>query len=66
MGFQSDVIEKALNHNIGGVRGIYNRAQYAEQRKQMLQRWADYVDSLATEDSVVFPLQSQGGKYQSL
>ena len=63
MGFQSDVIERALNHNIGGVRGIYNRAQYAEQRKQMLQRWADYVDSLATEESVVFPLQSQAGKY---
>lgn len=66
MGFPSEVIEKALNHTIGGVRGIYNRAQYAEQRKQMLQCWADYVDRLATEDSVVFPLQSQGGKYQSL
>jgi hypothetical protein len=45
------VVEKALNHTIGGVRGIYNRAEYAEQRKKMLQAWADYIDGLA-------PLQS--------
>ncbi len=43
-GFNSDVIEKALNHTIGGVRGVYNRAEYAEQRRVMLQQWADMVD----------------------
>lgn len=46
MGFSSDVIEKALNHTIGGVRGVYNRAEYAEQRREMLQEWADYLDGL--------------------
>lgn len=45
-GFSSDVVEKALNHSIGGTRGVYNRAEYAEQRRQMLQAWADYVDGL--------------------
>lgn len=44
--FSPDVIEKALNHTIGGVRGVYNRAQYAAQRIEMLQSWADYVDKL--------------------
>ncbi|MDH3672695.1 MAG: tyrosine-type recombinase/integrase [Gammaproteobacteria bacterium] len=43
-GFPSDVIEKALNHAIGGVRGVYNRAEYAEQRRLMLQQWADMVE----------------------
>jgi integrase len=43
-GFNSDVIEKALNHAIGGVRGVYNRAEYSEQRRQMLQQWADIVE----------------------
>ena len=43
-GFSSDVIEKALNHTIEGVRGVYNRAQYAEPRRQMLQQWADMVE----------------------
>jgi hypothetical protein len=45
MGWVSDVIEKALNHTVGGVRGVYNRAQYAEQRREMLQAWADAVDA---------------------
>jgi integrase len=45
-GFPSDVIEKALNHTIGGIRGVYNRAAYAEQRRQMLQSWAGFVDTL--------------------
>jgi integrase len=43
-GFPSDVIEKALNHTIEGVRGVYNRAEYAEPRRAMLQQWADMVD----------------------
>ncbi len=47
-GFSSDVVEKALNHTIGGVRGVYNRAEYAEQRRKMLQSWADYVDELCS------------------
>ncbi|MGM9487770.1 tyrosine-type recombinase/integrase [Ideonella sp. YS5] len=44
-GWASDVVEKALNHTIGGVRGVYNRAEYSEQRKAMLQQWADTVDA---------------------
>jgi integrase len=53
IGWHSDVIEKALGHEIGGVRGIYNRAEYAPQRQKMLQQWADYVDSLVTEQKVI-------------
>jgi integrase len=43
-GYAPDVIEKALNHTIKGVRGVYNRAEYADQRREMLQAWADMVD----------------------
>jgi integrase len=46
MGWPSDVIERALNHTIRGVRGVYNRALYADQRREMLQAWADYVDAV--------------------
>ncbi len=52
-GFPSDAIEKALNHQIKGVRGVYNRAEYAEQRRQMLQFWGDYVEALATEKEIL-------------
>jgi len=43
MGFRPDVIEAALAHTRGGVRGIYNRAEYLEERRNMLQEFADYI-----------------------
>jgi integrase len=49
MGYQPDVIEKALNHKLRGVRGIYNRAEYAGPRRGMLQAWADTLDRLQGE-----------------
>lgn len=52
-GFPSDVIEKALNHTIPGVRGVYNRAEYSDQRRKMLQFWGDYVEGLATEKKIL-------------
>ena len=52
-GFPSDVIEKSLNHTIGGVRGVYNKAQYSDQRRKMLQFWGDYVEGLASERKVL-------------
>jgi integrase len=52
-GWASDVVEKALNHTIGGVRGVYNRAEYAPQRTEMLQFWADYIEQLMTTGKVI-------------
>jgi integrase len=52
-GWPSDVVEKALNHTIGGVRGVYNRAEYAPQRREMLQFWADTIEQLMTIGQVV-------------
>lgn len=58
MGFNPDWIEKALNHKLRGVRGIYNRAEYGTQRREMLQAWADTLDAIqrdkrASENSTV-------------
>ncbi|WP_211453226.1 tyrosine-type recombinase/integrase [Collimonas antrihumi] len=44
MGLSSDAIEKALAHSIRGIKGVYNRAQYAEERRKILQLWANFVD----------------------
>lgn len=52
-GFNSDWIEKALAHEQKGVRGIYNKAEYAEQRRQMLQWWADFVENQIEEGRTV-------------
>ena len=52
-GFDKEVIEKALSHEREGIRAVYILAEYAEQRKQMLQWWADYVDSLVNDSKVI-------------
>ncbi len=52
-GFNKDVIEKALSHEREGIRAVYILAEYAEQRRKMLQWWADYVDSLVNESKVI-------------
>lgn len=45
-GFNSDWIEKCLAHEQGhSSRGAYNKAQYAEQRRHMLQEWANMIDA---------------------
>lgn len=44
-GFNSDWVEKCLADEQKGVGGVYNRAQYASQRRDMLQWWADFVDA---------------------
>jgi integrase len=48
-GFNSDWIEKALAHEQKGVRGVYNKAEYLAQRREMLQWWADLVDTQIEE-----------------
>lgn len=52
MGFNSDWIEKSLAHEQQGVRAVYNKAEYAEQRKDMMQRWADQVDEWINDNSL--------------
>lgn len=54
MGFEPDTIERSMAHVIGGIRGVYNHAQYIDRRKLMLQHWADYLDSLLGEGNVVY------------
>lgn len=44
---QPDVIEAQLAHGKSGPLGAaYDRAEFMEQRRQMMQTWADYLDQL--------------------
>jgi integrase len=49
LGFNRDVIESQLAHKLSGVRGVYNQAEYLDERKNMMQVWSDYLDNLLTE-----------------
>ncbi len=49
-GYNTDWIEKCLAHEQKGVRAVYNKAEYREQRASMLQDWADMIDEWTTRD----------------
>lgn len=52
--WNSDAIEAALTHRMPGVRGVYaGRAQYLDERRRMMQAFADYLDDLRAGGSVV-------------
>ena len=47
--WRSDLIELQLAHSEeNGVRAAYNHALHLEERKKMMQWWADYLDKLKT------------------
>ena len=53
-GFPPDGIELQLAHTEHNkVRAAYNRAQRLEERRKMMQAWADYLDGLRADAKVV-------------
>lgn len=45
MGYRSDVIERQLAHSERNkVRASYNHAEYMEERRSMMQDWADFLE----------------------
>jgi integrase len=55
--FHPDVIECQLAHkDRNEIRAIYNRAEHLEERRRLMQWWADKLDALATVN--VIPLRT--------
>jgi integrase len=54
MGWPTEVVEMQLSHiDRNAVRAAYNKALYLEERKRMMQAWADYLDGLRKNEKVV-------------
>jgi integrase len=54
MGYRPDVIERQLAHKErNAVRAAYNQAQYLAERRDMMQAWADALDSIVAGGRVV-------------
>ena len=50
LGYRVDWIEHQLAHAVRDVHGrAYNRTAHLEGRKEMMQRWADYLDQIKAE-----------------
>ncbi len=53
-GWSPDAIERQLSHMPKDqIRAAYNRAQYLEERRRMMQSWGDYLDGLKTGAQVI-------------
>lgn len=53
MGWNTDAIDRQLAHKEQGVKGVYQKAQYLEERRKMMQAWADYTDSIKSGAQVI-------------
>jgi len=58
-GWSPDAIERQLAHSPRNkVRAAYNRAQYLDERRKMMQAWADYLDRLKNGAEII-PFRKQ-------
>lgn len=53
LGWNPDAIERQLSHKGQGMRAVYNKAEYLDERRRMMQAWADYLDTLKQGGNVV-------------
>ncbi|MCF6238195.1 MAG: site-specific integrase, partial [Candidatus Marinimicrobia bacterium] len=60
LGFDEEPIERQLGHAVRGpLRGAYNRADFIQERKKMMQSWADYLDAIKSGAKII-SIQSVG------
>lgn len=59
LGFDEEPIERQLGHAVKGPLGAaYNRADFIQERKKMMQAWADYLEGLkAGREKKVVPIR---------
>lgn len=58
LGFSSDWIERQLAHaEPNKVKATYNHAEYLQERRGMMQQWADLLDVYAKGESKVTPIR---------
>jgi integrase len=61
-GWNPDAIERQLAHkDHNQIRAAYNRAEYMDERKRMLQSWANYLDELRVTTGQVIPFKTKAG-----
>ena len=54
LGFRPDFIEHQLAHAVRDPNGrAYNRTAHLEERRKMMQAWADYLDRLKNGADVI-------------
>jgi integrase len=61
LGFRVDLIEAQLAHAVRDPNGrAYNRTAHLDERRKMMQAWADYLDKLRADVKVI-PMRAKAG-----
>lgn len=54
LGYRHEVVDRQLAHaHRNAVDAAYDRAQFLDERKKMMQEWANYIDAVASEGKVI-------------
>ena len=54
LGYRHEVVDRQLVHaHCNSVDAAYDRAQFLNERRKMMQEWSDFIDALASESKVV-------------
>jgi hypothetical protein len=57
LGVRSEVAERCLGHQLGGVEGTYNRHDYFEERRRALALWTDVIVDAERGMAKVVPIK---------
>lgn len=59
LGYAPEVIERQLAHAVKDANGTaYNRTRFIDERRTMMQAWADYLDKLKKgADVILMPIK---------
>lgn len=55
LGYRHEVVDRQLAHaHRNGIDAAYDRAQFLDERKKMMQEWSNYIDAIASEGKVIY------------
>ena len=59
LGIAPHIVERMLNHKLGGVMAVYNQAPYYAERQQALDAWSTYLAGKAGAPADVISLRER-------
>lgn len=55
LGYRHEVVDRQLAHaHRNSIDAAYDRAQFLDERKKMMQEWSNYIDAIASEGRVIY------------
>src|SRR5262249_8476784 len=63
LGYRHEVVDRQLAHaHRNKVDAAYDRAMFLDERRKMMQEWADYLDGLTRADSPIVQMSQHNAR----